>query len=55
MADDSALAMDLMSAGVFELQMTPKVTSYVLSIAVHNRDGKKNLTNRFAEVKNPQR
>lgn len=32
-ADDSALAMDLMSAGIFELQMTPKVTSSALSIA----------------------
>lgn len=34
MADDSAPAMDLMSAGIFELQMTPKVTSSVLSMAV---------------------
>lgn len=56
MVNDSALAMDLMSAGISELQMTPKVTSYALSIAVcpNNKDEKKNPTNRFAEVKSLQ-
>lgn len=32
-ADDSALTMDLMSAGIFESQMAPKATSAALSIA----------------------
>lgn len=44
-----------MSAGIFELRMTLKVTSYALSKAVpNNQDEKQNSTNRFVEVKNPQ-